>query len=91
MSKIPVVKQDDCISCGLCVEICPEVFRLNDKDLSEVYNPKGASEAKIQEGFRKAFGRDAKVLGVEKSAVPFLCAAAPPPYPRPNRSAICRP
>ena len=33
------------------------------------------SEAKIQEGFRKAFGRDAKVLGVERSAVPFLCEA----------------
>jgi ferredoxin len=49
MSKIPVVNQDECISCGLCVETCPEVFRLNDKDLSEVYNPTGASEEKIQE------------------------------------------
>jgi len=27
----------------------PEVFQLNDKDLSEVYNPTGASEEKIQE------------------------------------------
>jgi ferredoxin len=49
MSKIPVVNQDECISCGLCAEICPEVFRLNDKDLSEVYNPTGAPEEKIQE------------------------------------------
>ncbi len=49
MSKIPVVDPDECISCGLCVETCPEVFRLNDKDLSEVYNPTGASEEKIQE------------------------------------------
>jgi ferredoxin len=49
MSQIPVVTQDEFISCGLCAEICPEVFRLNDKDLSEVYNPQGAPEEKIQE------------------------------------------
>ncbi len=49
MPRIPVVNADDCISCALCEEICPEVFRLNDKDLSEVYNPTGAPEDKIQE------------------------------------------
>jgi ferredoxin len=42
MSKIPVASQNECISCGLGAEICPEVFRLNDKDLSELYNPQGA-------------------------------------------------
>ena len=47
MPKKPVVNQDECISCGLCAELCPEVFRLNDKDLSEVYNPTGAPEEKI--------------------------------------------
>ncbi len=31
------IDQDDCISCGLCVETCPEVFRMNDDDLAEVY------------------------------------------------------
>ncbi len=49
MPKKPVVNQEECISCGLCAEICPEVFRLNDKDLSEVHNPAGAPEEKIQE------------------------------------------
>lgn len=49
MPKKPMVNQDDCISCGLCAEICPEVFRLNDKDISEVYNPAGAPQDKIQE------------------------------------------
>ena len=49
MAKIPYVEQNDCISCGLCVEVSPEVFRLNDQDLSEVYNSAGASEEKIQE------------------------------------------
>ncbi len=49
MAKAPVVEQSECISCGLCAEICPEVFRLNDQDISEVYNPSGAPEDKIQE------------------------------------------
>ena len=49
MGKIPVVDQNECISCGLCVDACSEVFRLNDQDLSEVYNPTGASVEKIQE------------------------------------------
>jgi len=49
MSKTLVVDQEACISCGLCVEVCPEVFRLNDQDVSEVYNPAGAPEEKIQE------------------------------------------
>ena len=49
MPRIPYVEENDCISCGLCAEICPEVFRLNDQDLSQVYNPTGASEEKIQE------------------------------------------
>ena len=26
-----------CISCGLCVSICPEVFRMADDGLAEVY------------------------------------------------------
>lgn len=26
----PVVDEDLCISCGLCEELCPEVFKLND-------------------------------------------------------------
>ena len=49
MSKTVVVDQQECISCGLCVEVCPEVFRLNDQDVSEVHNPAGAPEEKIQE------------------------------------------
>jgi len=49
MAKIPVVDQQECISCGLCVEVCPEVFLLNDRDVSEVHNPTGAPEEKIQD------------------------------------------
>lgn len=49
MAKTPVVDQQECISGRLWVEVSPEVFRLNDRDVSEVYNPAGAPEKKIQE------------------------------------------
>lgn len=29
------VDQDGCISCGVCVSACPEVFSFNDNDVSE--------------------------------------------------------
>ncbi|HOF88824.1 MAG TPA: ferredoxin [Armatimonadota bacterium] len=43
-----VVDQDACISCGLCPEVCPEVFRMNDDDKAEAYVdpvPPGAEDA----------------------------------------------
>ncbi len=49
MAKVPAVKPDECISCGLCAEICPEVFRLNDQEISEAYHPSGAPAEKILE------------------------------------------
>ena len=42
MSKNVYVDQEICISCGLCVETAPEVFRMNDDNLAEVYDPAGA-------------------------------------------------
>lgn len=32
-----VIDRDGCISCGLCAETCPEVFRMADDGLAEVY------------------------------------------------------
>ena len=32
------IVQDGCISCGLCVVSCPEVFRMNDDGLAEAYS-----------------------------------------------------
>lgn len=29
--------RDGCISCGLCPETCPEVFRMGDDGVAEVY------------------------------------------------------
>ncbi|MHC1770723.1 MAG: ferredoxin [Flexilinea sp.] len=31
------VDQSTCIGCGLCTEICPEVFRMGDNGLAEAY------------------------------------------------------
>jgi len=28
---------EGCIGCGQCADTCPEVFRMNDEDLAEVY------------------------------------------------------
>ncbi len=44
-----------CISCGLCAETCPEVFRMADDGVAEVYQEEVPKEAedkavKAQEG-----------------------------------------
>ncbi|WP_313163112.1 ferredoxin [Sedimentibacter sp.] len=31
-----IVDRDACISCGLCVSLCPEVFELDDESISVV-------------------------------------------------------
>jgi len=48
MAKTVWVDRDECISCGLCVSLLPEVFRF-EEGKSEAYNPTGAPEEKIQE------------------------------------------
>ncbi|HAX52274.1 ferredoxin [Muricomes intestini] len=32
-----VIDRDGCIACGLCADTCPEVFRMADDGLAEVY------------------------------------------------------
>jgi ferredoxin len=50
MSKKVYVDQDECIGCGSCEEICPEVFKLNaDTEKAEVIKPEGGPEDLIQE------------------------------------------
>lgn len=48
MHSSPVVDQEICISCGLCVNSCPLVFRFNSAGKSECYDQSGADEAAIQ-------------------------------------------
>jgi ferredoxin len=50
MIRTPGINFDDCIGCGACVDVCPEVFSLNEaigKVL--VLNPQGCPGEKIQE------------------------------------------
>lgn len=48
MARTPWVDKDECISCGICKDNCPGVFRLDAQGKSECYNPQGASEEEIQ-------------------------------------------
>ena len=58
MAKIPAVDQECCIGCEVCVQLCPEVFRMCGDEhhshahghdhKSEVYNPTGAPVEKIE-------------------------------------------
>ena len=47
--KTPIVDADHCIGCGLCTEIAPEVFELNDDNIAVVKDPAGAPEKIIQQ------------------------------------------
>ena len=49
MARIPYIDQDECTGCGMCEEICPDVFRINDDGVSEVHEPHGATAEMIQE------------------------------------------
>ena len=50
MAKKVVLDMDECVACGTCVEICPEVFKMDDEnDTVEVILPTGGPEDLIQE------------------------------------------
>ncbi len=41
------VNEDDCIGCGVCAQICPDVFVLDeDAGISKVIKPEGSDCAK---------------------------------------------
>lgn len=40
---------DLCSSYGECVDVAPEVFQLNEEDLSYVVDPKGADDETVRE------------------------------------------
>ena len=49
MAKVPYVVKDECTECGVCVDTVPTVFRMDDNNKAEVFDPNGASEAESQE------------------------------------------
>lgn len=46
--KEPRVDQENCISCGLCISVCPGVFRFGSGGKSECFDAGGAPEKDIQ-------------------------------------------
>jgi ferredoxin len=50
--KIPVVELSDCIVCGVCVEACPEVFRLNEAGYIEVRDLASLPEKEVNEAIK---------------------------------------
>lgn len=50
MSKTVVIDEEECIGCGSCVELCPEVFQMKeDEEKAQVIKPEGGPEDLIQE------------------------------------------
>lgn len=49
MAKDVTVIKEECISCQLCADTLPQVFRMDQDDLAEVHDSSGASEEAIQE------------------------------------------
>jgi len=44
------IDEDDCIGCGTCEELCPEVFKLDaDTEKAEVIMPEGGPQDLIEE------------------------------------------
>ena len=46
---IPYVDQVVCIGCEICVSTVPEVFRMTENSVAEVFDPEGAPTERIQE------------------------------------------
>ncbi len=42
---IAKLNRSGCISCGLCMDTCPEVFRMGDDGVAEVYQEEVPEEA----------------------------------------------
>ena len=52
MSRVPAVDIGLCSLCGICIEVCPMVFRLNDAGYIEVVELKYNPESEIHEAIK---------------------------------------
>jgi ferredoxin len=45
-----LIGEEECIGCGSCVELCPEIFLMNqDKEKAEVIQPDGGPKECVAE------------------------------------------
>ncbi|MFC1881796.1 ferredoxin [Thermodesulfobacteriota bacterium] len=50
--KTPLVELSDCISCCVCAEVSPEVFRLNDAGYIEITELKTYPEDEVNDAIK---------------------------------------
>jgi ferredoxin len=50
--KRPVVELSDCTRCGVCVEVCPEVFFMSDAGFIAVEDMEAYPERKVDEAIK---------------------------------------
>lgn len=50
------IVEDDCISCQVCVDLVPAIFRMRDDGIAEVYNTYGAPVEKVHEAIESCGG-----------------------------------
>ena len=50
MAKRVYIDEEECIGCGMCEEVCEEVFRLNEEtEKAEILEPEGGPDELLQE------------------------------------------
>jgi ferredoxin len=52
MARQPVIELSECIRCEVCVEACPEVFRLNGAGYVEILDLKRYPEETVNEAIK---------------------------------------
>jgi len=50
--KTPLVELSDCIACGVCAEVSPEVFRLNDAGYIEIIELDAYPEDEVNDAIK---------------------------------------
>jgi len=50
--KIPIVDLSECILCGVCIEISPSVFKMNDTGFIEVLQSDNYPEDEVNEAIK---------------------------------------
>ena len=50
--KIPEVDLSECTLCGICVDLCPKTFTLNEAGYVEILHPHGDAPEDIDEAIK---------------------------------------
>ena len=50
--KIPIVDLSECILCGICIEVSPAVFKMNDAGFIEVLRSDNYPEGEVDEAIK---------------------------------------